>query len=93
VRVCDLLSRWAGGTFVLLIPDSRSALARGGLERMRERLAVLPLAATGVELVVTVSAGLVEHHAGEDVAHSLQRAEAALAEAKSAGRNRVQVAS
>jgi diguanylate cyclase (GGDEF)-like protein len=93
VRACDLLSRWAGGTFVLLIPDSRSALARGGLERMRERLAVLPLAATGVELVVTVSAGLVEHHAGEDVAHSLQRAEAALAEAKSAGRNRVQVAS
>jgi PleD family two-component response regulator len=41
---------------------------------------------------VTLSAGLAEHHAGENVMHSLERAQAALLEAKSAGRNRVQVA-
>jgi diguanylate cyclase len=94
VRASDLLARWAGGTFVLLIPDSRSALVRGGLDRLRERLAALRLSAgdgdSGVS--VTLSAGLAEHHAGENVMHSLERAQAALLEAKSAGRNRVQVA-
>jgi diguanylate cyclase len=92
VRASDVLGRWAGGTFVLLIPDSRSALVRGGLDRLRESIAALPLAAGAAEQSVTVSAGLAEHHAGEDVLQSLQRAETALAEAKSLGRNRVQVA-
>jgi diguanylate cyclase len=92
LRASDVLARWVGGTFVLLIPDSRSALVRGGLDRLRERIAALPLAVGAAELTVTISAGLAEHLAGEDVAQSLQRAEAALAEAKSSGRNRVQVA-
>jgi PleD family two-component response regulator len=36
-----------------------------------------------------MSGGLAEHHAGETVAETLERAEAALAEAKAQGRNRV----
>jgi diguanylate cyclase len=92
VRVSDVLARWAGGTFVLLLPDSRSAMVRGGLDRLRERIAALPLGVGEVELAVTVTVGVAEHHAGEDVLHSLRRAEVVLAEAKSAGRDRVQVA-
>jgi diguanylate cyclase (GGDEF)-like protein len=92
LRTSDVLARWAGGTFVLLVPDSRSTLVRGGLDRLRESIAAMAMPFGGHELNVTLSAGLAEHRAGEDVAQSLQRAEGALAEAKSAGRNRVQVA-
>jgi diguanylate cyclase (GGDEF)-like protein len=92
VRTSDVLARWAGGTFVLLVPDSRSALVRGGLDRLRESIAVQAIAVGGQALTVTLSAGLAEHRAGEDVVQSLQRAEGALADAKASGRNRVQVA-
>jgi len=39
-----------------------------------------------------LSGGLVEHHAGETVAQTIERAEEALAEAQAQGRNRVVVA-
>jgi len=89
LRSSDTLARWAGGTFVLLVPDSRSALVRGGLERLRESIAAQVIRFGGHDLSVTLSAGLAEHRAGEDVVQSLQRAEDALAEAKASGRNRV----
>ena len=89
LRSSDTLARWAGGTFVLLVPDSRSALVRGGLDRLRESIAAQVIRFGGHDLGVTLSAGLAEHRAGEDVVQSLQRAEDALAEAKASGRNRV----
>ena len=36
VRVSDSLARWGGDVFVLLMSDTRAALARGGLERLRQ---------------------------------------------------------
>ena len=43
----------------------------------------------GAAVTVTLSAGLAEHHAGEAVAQTLERADRALAEAKSLGGDRV----
>ena len=34
VRVSDMLSRWGGGSFLLMMSDTHAALARGGLERL-----------------------------------------------------------
>jgi diguanylate cyclase len=89
VRVADVLGAWPGGAeprFVLLMSDTRAALGRGGLERLRERVAAARVVG---DLHVTLSAGLAEHHAGETVAQTLARAEAALGEARGQGRNRV----
>ena len=65
--------------------DTHAALARGGLERVLERLAALRVAHGNAIVAVTLSAGLSEHHAGEAVAQTLQRAERALQEAKTQG--------
>ncbi|MDO8419725.1 MAG: diguanylate cyclase [Rubrivivax sp.] len=92
VRVSDVLSRWGGGTFLLMMSDARAALARGGLERLRERLAALRITQGDAIVGVTLAAGLSEHHAGEAVAQTLERTERALAEAKTQGGNRVVVA-
>jgi diguanylate cyclase (GGDEF)-like protein len=90
VRTSDVLSRWGGEEFVLMLPDTRATLARGGLERLRERIAAHRAALPGgAECGVTLSAGLAEHHAGETVTQTLERADRALYEAKSQGRNRV----
>ncbi len=79
VRVADVLGRWDGQRFVLLMPDTRATLARGGIERLRDRVAQARLA-EGRR--VTLVAGLAEHRAGESVAQTLARVEAALAEGR-----------
>jgi diguanylate cyclase (GGDEF)-like protein len=92
VRVSDMLARWGGEEFVLMMSDTRATLARGGLERLHRRITSLRILHGGNGLSVTLSAGLAEHHAGETVAETLERAERALIEAKSHGPDRVSVA-
>ncbi len=87
VRVADVLARWGGDEFVLLLSDARLQLARGGVERVRQRIEAVSLRVGEQPLQVTISAGLAEHIAGESVATALARADAALYEAKAQGRN------
>jgi diguanylate cyclase (GGDEF)-like protein len=92
VRIVDRLGRHGGGTFVLLLCDTRAPLARMGVERLRERVAAMAVhAASGEAVRITVSAGLTEHHAGETIDQALSRAQLALREAKAQGRNRMVV--
>ncbi len=92
VRVSDMLGRWGGASFLLMMSDTRAALARGGLERLHQHVGVLRILHGSQAMGVTLSGGLAEHHAGEAVAQTLERAERALHEAKAQGRNRVLVA-
>ncbi len=92
VRVSDMLSRWAGDDFVLMMSDARAALARGGLERLHQKVGALRILHGSAAVGITLSAGMAEHHAGETVAQTLARAERALDEAKLQGRDRVVVA-
>jgi diguanylate cyclase (GGDEF)-like protein len=93
LRSTDIVARWGGEEFVVLLAESALGTARVGLERLRGRIAATPMAhLSGVPIRVTVSAGLTEHIAGESVDQTLERADRALYEAKSQGRNRTVVA-
>lgn len=89
VRVSDAFARWGGDRFVLLLSDARGALAKGGVERVRSGIASMQVAVPGGGLSITLSAGMAEHHAGETVEQTLDRAERALDEAKQQGRDRL----
>jgi diguanylate cyclase (GGDEF)-like protein len=92
LRLSDRIGRWGGGCFVLMMSDTRATLARGAVERLRARMAVVrPEGWCGAGWP-TVSAGLTEHRAGETVDKTLARAETALREAKAGGRDRLVVA-
>jgi diguanylate cyclase (GGDEF)-like protein len=91
VRVSDVLSRWGGEEFVLLMGDTRAALAKGGLERLHQRVGALRILHGTAAVGITLSAGLAEHHAGESVAETLERAEKALLDAKAQGKGRIVV--
>jgi diguanylate cyclase len=89
LRGTDIVSRWGGEEFVLLLPEAGLSAARIGVERLRGRVAATPMAhLSGVPIRVTVSVGLTEHIAGESVTQTLERADRALYEAKAQGRNR-----
>ncbi|MGE5652187.1 MAG: diguanylate cyclase [Bacillota bacterium] len=92
LRATDVLARWGGEEFLLLMRDTSLDDAAQVLDRVRDRIAL----ACAVELphlpVVTFSAGLVAMSPGEGVAAGIRRADQALYRAKSEGRNRVMFA-
>ncbi len=89
VRLCDVLARWGGEEFLLLLPDTTAPLARTVADRLRQRTEALRVKIDGGELAFTVSAGVTSHRAGEPVSETIARADAALYAAKTNGRNRV----
>ena len=93
-RQSDFVSRYGGEEFTLVLPNTTLAIATQRIERIRESVASLELSYHGKELGgVTISLGLAvfpEH--GELPDQLLQLADAALYEAKHAGRNRHAVA-
>ena len=90
VRAGDLLARWGGEEFVLLAADTAPAEGEPLLERVRQAVAdmTLPMA-DGTTLRLTVSIGVAHWRPGEPIEGVLQRADAALYDAKRLGRNRV----
>jgi len=92
LRTPDVIARWGGEEFALLLPHTSLAGAHAVAERCRRALEEAVVAADGDRVVVTVSVGVAAFpSAGLDTPDSLMRsADEALYEAKSRGRNRVE---
>jgi two-component system cell cycle response regulator len=92
VRGADLACRYGGEEFVVVMPDTTLDVAAQVAERLRNAVEAAPfrISATGAHVPVTTSVGIAAlEHDGEDVASLLRRADQALYQAKSNGRNRV----
>jgi diguanylate cyclase (GGDEF)-like protein len=92
VRDYDLVARFGGEEFVVLLPDTPHHTACAVAERIRARIASAPflVPTSGEPLVATLSLGVAttpEH--GMTLDALLHRADLALYRAKEAGRNRV----
>ncbi|WP_260927052.1 sensor domain-containing diguanylate cyclase [Novosphingobium sp. 9] len=87
MRSGGLVARYGGEEFAVIAPGLDFAEAQRLGEAMRGAVEALALAAP--EGIVTVSVGLALAQAGDDPASLLAAADAALYEAKRAGRNRV----
>ena len=92
VRDTDVLGRWGGEEFLLLLSDTHPEDARELLERVRQAVAAMEIPHAAGTLHMTLSAGLALHLPGDTVELTLERADQALYTAKSLGRNRVVVA-
>lgn len=92
LRDTDVLARWGGEEFLLLINDTSPELAKLGIERARKMLTAKPLLSHMPELHVTFSAGMTAYDDDEALGQCIERADKALYRAKTAGRNRTEVA-
>ena len=88
LRGADLMARWGGEEFLLLLPDTRGAQAQVSVMRLLERVRKLP-GASGLPL--SFSAGVTEHRQGESVPETVARADRQMYAAKQAGRNTVKL--
>ena len=91
LRSQDVLARWGGEEFLLLLPGTPLDQAILAVERMAERVAAAPVAEIASDLRITFSAGLAQRLYGEPFAETITRADKALYNAKSTGRNRISV--
>jgi diguanylate cyclase len=80
-RETDIVTRYGGEEFVVLMPQTELAGAKIMAERVRRSVEE--------RLAITISGGIAEAQHGESPDGLLQRADAALYHAKSAGRNQV----
>jgi diguanylate cyclase len=88
LRATDVLSRWGGEEFMLLLPATGVPAALVCIERVRIRLADTPFDDIAPGLTATFSAGFAQCQGEADLEHAIERADQAMYKAKAEGRNR-----
>ncbi|WP_119459550.1 PleD family two-component system response regulator [Rhodospirillaceae bacterium SYSU D60014] len=90
MRNFDMVARFGGEEFVVLMPDTPGDVAFSVAERLRERIGGEPFAVAGCPhpLDVTVSIGIAAASRLDAPDDLLKRADAAMYQAKTGGRNR-----
>ncbi|HME38937.1 MAG TPA: GGDEF domain-containing protein [Steroidobacteraceae bacterium] len=93
LRESDVLGRWGGEEFLLVMPGANLESAMASLERMRTLVFGIHLPASGAGLRVSLSAGVatIQKH-GRSLDEMIARADSALYAAKNQGRDLVRVA-
>ena len=89
LRAADVLARWGGEEFLLLLPDTDLEHAHGVLARMALRVSKARVVDLCGDLTITFSGGVAERRTGEPFADTISRADKAMYVAKASGRNTV----
>jgi len=89
LRTTDLICRYGGDEFVIVLSNTDSDGALYVAERIREKVENLRVQVSNVRLVLSTSIGLTELRSDDDAMTIFERADAALLQAKKHGRNNV----
>ncbi|MDX2368942.1 MAG: sensor domain-containing diguanylate cyclase [Colwellia sp.] len=92
LRSIDLVGRWGGEEFILILPDTTAKQTQEIINRIRTNIATIPFtpSSTSKEFNVTVSFGISDSHlSGIHLEEILSKADQALYSAKNSGKNKV----
>jgi diguanylate cyclase (GGDEF)-like protein/PAS domain S-box-containing protein len=89
LRASDLLARWGGEEFIILLPHTHLVEATQVAERLREHLVSQAINGSRGKIRATLSAGVAQWQSGLTLDQLVSKADAALYGAKQTGRNRV----
>lgn len=89
-RRSDLVGRYGGEEFIVILPATSSMAARGMLDDVRQAFSQILHRNGGKEFTVTFSAGVAELGANDNCDSLIQAADTMLYRAKGGGRNRVE---
>ena len=92
LRQTDLIARYGGDEFVVLLPETPSNGAVGVADRIRKSLEASPLSVRGKTVEATLSIGVAGYpNHGSDLESILDKADQAMYASKSGGKNRTTV--
>ena len=94
LRDVDLTGRWGGEEFIIILPDTKANQAQEVIDRIRDNIANIPFSpsSTSKKFNVTVSFGISESHLADvSLKEIIAKADKALYNAKTNGRNQVVV--
>ena len=91
LRMPDKVGRYGGEEFLVILPHTMLAQARKIAERMRGEVQKTEIDLGTAKVKATISIGVTQFRKGEDLEQLLSRADSALYQAKSGGRNLVAV--
>lgn len=86
IREIDLIARWGGDEFMLILPNTQLSDAQVVAEKLRQRLSHVRVRE---QESITMSFGLVESHPEEVLSQLMVRVDRALYQAKLAGKNQI----
>lgn len=92
LRQTDLIGRYGGEEFVVVLPGTDAEIATKMLDSLRQAFSSLVFETAGQRFSVTFSAGVASSPPFKDCATVQNQADQALYKAKAAGRNQVMVA-
>jgi len=92
VRDTDIVGRYGGEEFIIILPKTNLSLSWGVADRLRTKIEKTEMKdSAGNVFTITVSQGLVGWERDEDAPSLIARADEALYKAKEKGKNRVQI--
>jgi diguanylate cyclase (GGDEF)-like protein len=89
LRGSDMLARWGGEEFLLMLPNTGLAEAHRVLARIAARVAAMQVPGVDLGRSISFSAGVTARADGEPFADTINRADKALYRAKAEGRDRI----
>lgn len=89
IRDSDMVFRYGGEEFLIVLSNTNTTGAAFLAERLRNAVQTSTICCHDISLSITVSLGVATLETGDDCVHLLLRADQALYETKSLGRNRV----
>lgn len=92
VRGQDLVARWGGEEFLLLLPDTQLRGATEVAGRLRKNMEANLFVVEDKEIRLTMSVGVCAYRLGKTLDDCINAADEALYRAKNLGRNRVEIA-
>ncbi|MDG5748532.1 diguanylate cyclase [Qipengyuania sp. XHP0207] len=92
LRKRDLVARIGGEEFAIILPKANLDGALAVCERLRMTIDGQPVRHGDAIIPFTISIGVAEFQRGDDMDHIMARADGALYEAKTGGRNQVRIA-
>jgi diguanylate cyclase (GGDEF)-like protein len=91
IRTSDIVARYGGGEFGIILPETPIDGAVVAMERIRKKISELQIDYENKKLSITLSFGIVCFNPGQDVSigELIKSADNALYEAKRSGRNKL----